>query len=57
MFLLSTPEGYMWSGERLTKIEATARPDHRWLRMWSDMSKAAWRREKQEWAMDETKAR
>ena len=24
------PEGYMWSGERLTKRQATSKPDHLW---------------------------
>ena len=34
----SPPRGYMWSGERLTKIQPTSRPDHicpdAWTRVW-----------------------
>ena len=28
------PDGYMWSGERLTKRQATSRPDHLWPENW-----------------------
>ena len=28
------PDGYMWSGERLTKRQATSRPDHLWPEIW-----------------------
>ena len=40
------PTGYMWSEERLTKIQATTRPDHLSPEMWSGMSTAAQRRGK-----------
>ena len=33
------PDGHVWSGERLTKIQATTRPDHLWSEIWSGMSK------------------
>ena len=42
-------KGYMWSGERLTKVRTTARPDHVWPEVWSKIGKAAQNREKQEW--------
>ena len=28
------PDGYMWSGERLTKRQETSRPDHLWPEIW-----------------------
>ena len=49
------PKGYMWSRVRLTKIQATTRPDYLWLEAWSSMSKAAHKKEKQEWAIEKTK--
>ena len=33
------PDGYMWSGGRLTKRQATSRPDHLWPELWRGMSK------------------
>ena len=47
-------DGFMWSGERLTKIQATTRPDHLWL-FWSGVSKAAQRKEMQQWAIENPK--
>ena len=35
------PDRDMSSGERLTTIQATTRPDHMWPEMWSDMSKSS----------------
>ena len=32
------PDGYMWSGERLTTIQATTRPDHLLQEFWSGKS-------------------
>ena len=40
------PDGYMWSGVRLTKRQATSRPDHLWTELWRGMSKNAKLREK-----------
>ena len=28
------PDGYTWSGERLTRRQATSRPDHLWPELW-----------------------
>ena len=46
------PQGYVWSGERLTKIQATTRPDFLWPEIWFGVSKAAKKKEKQEWTSD-----
>ena len=35
------PRGFLWSGERLTKIQTTTRLDHLWPEIWSGMSNAA----------------
>ena len=31
------PDGYTWYGERLTKVQATSRPDQLWSEIWSAM--------------------
>ena len=49
------PDGFLWSRERLTKIQATTRPDHLWPEIWSGMSKAAQQKEKLQWAVEEPK--
>ena len=46
------PEGYIWSGWRLTKRQATSRPDHLWPEIWRGMSKNAKLREKHKWAIE-----
>ena len=45
-------DGYTWSGGRLTKRQATSRPDHLWPETWKNMSDAAQHREKQKWAIE-----
>ena len=42
-------------GERLTKIQATTRPDYLWPETWSGMSKAAQKKKKQQWATEKPK--
>ena len=42
-------------GRRLTKNQATTRPDYWWPDMWSGMSNAAYMEERQQWAIDEPK--
>ena len=44
------PEGYMWSGERLTRKQQTSRPDHLWPELWKSMGKNAKLKEKQKWS-------
>ena len=34
------PNGYMWSGERLTRKQLTSRPDHLWPELWEKMGKS-----------------
>ena len=49
------PNGYMWSGERLTRKQATSRPDYLWPELWRGMSKNAKQREKHKWAIEKPK--
>ena len=44
------PDGYMWSGERLTWKQLTSRPDHLWPETWKTMGKHAKLKEKQKWS-------
>ena len=36
-----SPDGYMWSGWRLTKRQATSRPDHLWPELWTKLARNA----------------
>ena len=49
------PKGYIWSVERLTKVQTTARPDYVWPKVWTKIGKAAQNREKHEWAREKPK--
>ena len=49
------PDGYMWSGERLTRRQVTSRPDHLWSELWGKMGKNAKLKEKQKWAIEKRK--
>ena len=49
------PEGKMWSGRRLTKRQATSRPDYLWPEIWKDMSKNSKLKEMQNWAIEKPK--
>ena len=48
-------DGKMWSGGRLTKRQATSRPDHLWPELWTKLARNAKLREKQKWAIGEPK--
>ena len=48
-------KGFMWSGGRLTKIQATTRRDRLWPEIWTDMLKAAHKKDKQEWTIEQPK--
>ena len=37
------PDGYMWSGRRLTKRQVTSRPDHLWPMLWIWEEMERWR--------------
>ena len=56
MILIETPpEGYTWSGWRLTRKQTISRPDSLWPEIWKDMSEASKRREKQKRAIEKPK--
>ena len=40
------PDGFMLSGERLTRKQLTSWPDHLWLELWKSMGKHAKLKEK-----------
>ena len=44
------PDGYTWSGGRLTRKQLTSRPDHLWPEVWKSMGKNAKLKEKQKWS-------
>ena len=44
------PNGYMWSGGRLTRKQQTSRPDHLWPELWKSMGKHAKLKEKKKWS-------
>ena len=46
----NAPDGYMWSGRRLTRKQLTSRPDHLWPELWKSMGKHAKLKEKQKWS-------
>ena len=46
------PDGYMWSGRRLTRNQLTSRPDHLWPELWEKMGKIAKLKERQKWSHD-----
>ena len=49
------PDGYTWSGRRLTRKQTTSRPDTLWPEIWKDTSDASERKEKQKWAIEKPK--
>ena len=49
------PDGYMWSGERLTKRQVTSRPDHLWPELWIKMGRNAKLKEKHKWSDEKPK--
>ena len=44
------PDGYMWSGWRLTRKQLTSRLDHLRPELWKSMGKHAKIKEKQKWS-------
>ena len=44
------PDGYMWSGERLTRKQLTSRPSHLWPELWKKMGRNAKLKEMQKWS-------
>ena len=41
------PDGYMWSGERLTRKQLTSRPDYLWPELWTKLGRNAKLKERQ----------
>ena len=44
------PDGYTWSGVRLTRKQLTSRPDHLWPELWKTMGKNAKLKDKKKWS-------
>ena len=50
LFEEKPPDGYMWSGVRLTRKQLTSRPDHLWPELWKTIGNNAKLEEKQKWS-------
>ena len=46
------PDGYRWSGERLTKVHARTRPDYSWPEIRSNTSKPTQQKKKKHGAIE-----
>ena len=55
LFCEKPPDGYMWSGERLTQRQATSRPYHLWPELWIKLGRNAKLRKKQKWSNEKPK--
>ena len=49
------PDGYTWSGERLTRKQLTSRPDHLWPELWRGLARNAKLKERHEWSNEKPK--
>ena len=49
------PDGFVWSWERLTKRQATSKPEHLWPELWKTMGKNAKLKGKQKWSIETPK--
>ena len=49
------PDGYMWSGKRLTKRQETSRPDHLWPELWIKLGRNAKLKERKKWSNEKPK--
>ena len=49
------PDGFSWSGERLTRNQTTSRPENVWPDMWKHIYDAAKRKAKQMWIIEKPK--
>ena len=49
------PDGYVWSGGRLTKRQVTSRPDHLWPELWIKLGRNARLQERQKWFNEKPK--
>ena len=51
------PDGYVWSGERLTGKQLTSRPDRLWPELWIKLGRDAKLKERQKGSIEKTKVR
>ena len=49
------PNGYLWSGWRLTRKQLTSRPDHLWPDLWTKLGRIAQLKERQKWSHEKPK--
>ena len=49
------PDGYLWSGERLTKRQVTSRPDHLWPELWIKLGRNDRLKERHKWSNEKPK--
>ena len=49
------PDGYMWSGVRLTRRQLKSRPDHLWPGLWIKIRRIAKLKERQKWSDEKPK--
>ena len=49
------PDGFLWSGERLTRKQLTSRPDHLWPELWTKLGRNAQLKERQNWSHEKPK--
>ena len=49
------PNGYMWSGSRLTRKQLTSRPDCLWPELWTKLGRNAQLKERQKWSHEKPK--
>ena len=49
------PDGYKWSGGRLTKRQVTSRPDHWGPELWTKLGRNAEQKERQKWSNEKRK--
>ena len=47
------PNGFLWSGERLTRKQLTSRPDHLCPELWTKLGRNAKQKERQKWSHEE----
>ena len=49
------PDGYVWSGWRLTRKQLTSRLDHSWPELWTKLGRNAQLKERQKWSHEKPK--
>ena len=49
------PDGYLWSGRRLTRKQLTSRPDHLCPELWTKLGRNAQLKERPQWSHEKPK--